>query len=179
MKPKLFTREPREKEGKEIEAGLRSKDSFVLRRSQIISFSIEGFSVSAIAQKVGYHRNTVRKVIKTYNDKGTVVLKKGSRRPHRIYRAFDQERAGRLKALMHRSPREFGRDSNLWTLELLAEVSFEQGLTEKKVSDETIRLTIRHMGVRWKRAKHWLTSPDPHYKHKKTTRLAYTEGQTT
>ena len=167
MKPKLFAHEPREKERVEIEAGLRSKDSFVLRRSQIISFSAEGFSISAIAQKVGYHRDTVRKVINAYNDKGTAVLKKGSRRPHRIYRAFDKENAERLKALTHRSPRELGKDSNLWTLELLVEVSFEQGLTEKKVSDETIRQTLRHMGVRWKRAKHWITSPDPNYNQKK------------
>jgi hypothetical protein len=44
---------------------------------------------------------------------------------------------------------------------MAAEVSFEEGLAEKRVSGETIRATLKRMGVRWQRAKHWITSPDP------------------
>ena len=55
----------------------------------------------------------------------------------------------------------------MWTLELVAEVSFAQGLTRRRVSDETIRAAIAQLGVRWKRAKHWITSPDPAYVRKK------------
>jgi hypothetical protein len=40
--------------------------------------------------------------------------------------------------MLHRSPREFGKDSSLWTMELAAEVSFEEGLTKERVSGETI-----------------------------------------
>jgi hypothetical protein len=29
--------------------------------------------------------------------------------------------------MLHRSPREFGKDTSLWTLSLAAEVSFEEG----------------------------------------------------
>jgi transposase len=172
MKAKLFVREFREKEHREIKAGLRSQDAFVLRRSQILSFSAEGLSISGIAKRVGYHRDTVRKIINAFNSKGTAVLKKGSRRPHHIQRAFDQENAEKLKELIHRSPRELGKASSLWTLQLLAEVSFEQGLTKKEVSDEAVRLTLRRLGLHWKRAKHWITSPDPHYAHKKNDKNA-------
>jgi hypothetical protein len=56
----------------------------------------------------------------------------------------------------------------LWTLELAAEVSFEQGLSARQVSGETIRQTLLRLGVKWKRAKHWITSPDPEYERKKT-----------
>ncbi len=49
----------------------------------------------------------------------------------------------------------------------VAEVSFEEGLTEERVSGETVRATLARMGVRWQRAKHWITSPDPLYARKK------------
>jgi len=167
MRAKLFVRELNEGEREKIEVGLRSQDSFVLRRSQIIFFSADGLSIDDIAQRVGYHRETVRLVIKAFNKKGVPALKKGSRRPHNIQRAFSQESAEKLKELIHRRPRDFEKPSGLWTLALLAEISFAQGLTEKEVSGETIRQTLKHLGIRWKRAKHWISSPDPHYEHKK------------
>jgi hypothetical protein len=38
------------------------------------------------------------------------------------------------------------------------------------VSNETIRATLARMGVRWRRAKEWITSPDPEYARKKARR---------
>ena len=52
-------------------------------------------------------------------------------------------------------------------MELAAEVSFTEGITAERVSDETIRTALCRLGVRWKRAKHWITSPDPAYARKK------------
>jgi transposase len=167
MSAKIYVRAFTEKEREEIETRLRNKDSFVLRRSQILFFSAEGLSIDEIAQRVGYHRETVRLLINAFNEKGVVVLKKGSKRPHNIQHAFSEENAEKLKELIHHSPREFEKPTGLWTLALLAEISFAQGLTEKEVSDETIRQTLKKLGVRWKRAKKWLSSPDPHYAHKK------------
>jgi transcriptional regulator GlxA family with amidase domain len=74
----------------------------------------------------------------------------------------------RLRELLHHSPREFGRESSLWTLEMAAEVAFEERILERRVSGETIRATLaRLLGVRWQRAKRWITSPDPLYERKK------------
>jgi hypothetical protein len=50
---------------------------------------------------------------------------------------------------------------------MVAEVSFEEGLTETEVSGETIRATLARLGVRWERAKRWIESPDPEYERKK------------
>jgi len=75
-----------------------------------------------------------------------------------------------LRALLHRSPRDFNRPTSLWTLDLAAEVAYEQGLTAARVSGETIRNTLARMGVRWRRAKAWITSPDPEYARKKARR---------
>lgn len=174
MKTKIFVREISKQERQELEAGLRSADSFVMRRSQVILFSAEGMSICEIAGRVGYGRESVRLVIQKFNENGTAILKKGSRRPHHIYPAYTAENAEKLKAILRRSPREFGKPTSLWTLELLAEVSYEEGLTEKQVSAEAVRQTLKKLGIQWKRAKHWITSPDAHYTHKKT--LGKSEG---
>ena len=41
-------------------------------------------------------------------------------------------------------------------------------MTAKQVSLETIRDTLKRLGVGWRRAKTWITSPDPQYALKKT-----------
>ena len=77
--------------------------------------------------------------------------------------------------MLHHSPRKFGKDSSLWTLEMAAQVSFEERLTKERVSGETIRATLARMGVRWQRAKRWITSPDPLYARKKLGRQSLLE----
>ena len=69
--------------------------------------------------------------------------------------------------MLHHNPRRFGKGTSLWTLDLAAEVSFEEGLTQERITGETIRATLERMGVRWERAKRWITSPDPEYARKK------------
>ncbi len=66
-------------------------------------------------------------------------------------------------------PRAFGKTTSLWTLELVTRVSFEQGLTPQLVFDESMRCALKRLGTNWKRAKHWITSPDPQYLLKKRT----------
>ena len=39
--------------------------------------------------------------------------------------------------------------------------------TKEYISGETVRATLSRMVVRWQRAKHWITSPDPLYERKK------------
>ena len=69
--------------------------------------------------------------------------------------------------MLHHEPRKYGKQSSLWTLRMAALVSFEEGLTERQVSGETIRATLARLGVRWERAKRWVESPDPEYARKK------------
>ena len=42
-------------------------------------------------------------------------------------------------------------------------VAFSHGITERLISDETIRQALLRLGFGWKRAKTWITSPDPAY----------------
>jgi transposase len=154
-------------EQQQLEAGLRSSEAFVLRRCQIILASVRGERAPAIAGMVGCDDETVRDVIRAFNAVGLAALERGSTRPHHTQAAFTAEAAEALKELLHQSPREYGKQTSVWTLELAAEVSFEQGLTCQRVSDETVRATLKRLDVRWKRAKRWITSPDPQYARKK------------
>ena len=168
MKPPIFVRELSKKERERLQAGLRSKDAFVMRRCQILLASAPGESPPKIARSLGCASQTVRNAIRAFNERSLDALTAGSSRPKRVYAAFDQQSAEALRQMLHRSPREFGYETSLWTLEIAADVAFEEGLTEARVSGETIRATLsRLLSVRWMRAKRWITSPDPLYERKK------------
>lgn len=167
MRKPLFVRSLIETEREQFEAGLRSNDAFVLRRCQIVLASARGQPAPAIAELVGCDDETVRAVIRAFNERGVGVLQRGSTRPHKTQAAFAPAQTERLREMLHQSPRNFGKPTSLWTLELAAEVSFEQGLTASRVSDETVRATLGRMGVNWQRAKRWIISPDPEYERKK------------
>jgi transposase len=106
-----------------------------------------------IARQVGCGEQIVRDVVHDFNAHGLGVLRPGSRRAKTVRAAFDAGRAEQLQALLHRSPRTCGRSTSLWALDLAAAISFEQGLIATRVSDETIRMLLKRLGVRWKRAK--------------------------
>ena len=162
MKPPIFVRMLSNDERKRLQAGLRSKDAFTLRRSQILLASSRGVEVPRIAENLGCGQQTVRDAIHGFNQRGLKALTAGSSRPKRARATFDERSAQRLREMLHRSPRQFGYDTSLWTLEMAAEAAFEEGLTKRRVSGETIRTTLaRLLEVRWQRAKRWITSPDP------------------
>jgi len=167
MKQPIFVRPVTDDERKQLEAGLRSSDAFVLRRCQILLASARGEWPPKIGKNLGCDSQTVRTAIHAFNRSGTECLKQGSNRPHTIHAAFQGEGLEKLRALLHTSPRVFDKPTSLWTLELAAEVSFEQGITPERVTAETVRATLARLGIRWQRAKGWITSPDPEYNRKK------------
>jgi transposase len=167
MKPPIFVRTLSNKERKALEAGLRSKDAFVLRRCQILLASSRGERAPRIAENLGCGSQTVRNAIHDFNEHALGALTPGSSRPKEVHAAFDESGTEALRELLHQSPRNFGKQSTFWTLAMAAEVSFEEDLTEREVSGETIRATLARLGVRWKRAKRWIESPDPEYARKK------------
>lgn len=172
MKPPIFVRPLTNVERQALEAGLRSADAFRLRRCQILLASARGERASQIARALSCDDQTVREAIQAFQARGLAALSPGSRRAKTIHRAFEPAMAERLRALLHQSPRTFGKPTSLWTLELAAEVSVAAGLTPTRVSGETIRATLKRLGVRWKRAKQWITSPDPAYARKKAPATA-------
>jgi transposase len=173
MRPPIFVRALTESERDRLEAGLHSKDVYVLRRCQILLASGRGEWVPQIAETLGCNDQTVRNVIGEFERAGLdACLTQGSSRPHTIHAKVDAVAGEQIRALLHQSPRTFGKPTSVWTMELAAEVSFAEGIIPARVSGETIRQAILRLGVRWKRAKQWITSPDPEYARKKGRAIA-------
>ena len=167
MRAPLYVRPLTDAERDAVESGLRSSDAFTLRRSQIIGASARGERVPRLARSLSCDEQTVRNAIPAFHAEGVAALTKQSCAVHTEQAAFTPAAAERLRALLHRRPRDFGHPTSLWTLELAAAEAVNQGLTAARVSGETIRTTLRRLGVRWLRAKRWITSPDPAYARKK------------
>jgi transposase len=172
MQAPLFVRPLTDTERAALTAGLRSPDAFTLRRCQILLASVRREHVPAIAHALSCNTQTVRNAIHAFNRSGLDALTEGSSRPHRIATAFDAVAAERLRALLHQSPRTFGRPTSIWTLDLAAAVCADEGITTEQVTGETIRVTLKRLGVCWQRAKQWITSPDPASARKKAMVLS-------
>jgi transposase len=173
MRPPIFVRPLTEAEAERLEADLHSKDPYVVRRCQILLASARGAWVPRIAELLGCDDQTVRNVLREFERDGLdACLTRGSSRPHTIHAKVDEVGREQIRALLHQSPRTFGKPTSVWTMELAAEVSFAEGITAEQVSGETIRQAILHLGVRWTRAKQWITSPDPEYARKKVNATA-------
>jgi transposase len=166
MHPPIFVREPSAEERARLEAALRASDAFAVRRAQIVLLSAEGRRPREIARGLRCAVQTVRNGIRAFNATGVAALTAGSSRPRSAAPVLGAAELGRLRAILHQPPRAFGRPRSTWTLALLAEVTHAEGLSPTELSLETIRQALLRLGVGWRRAKRWLTSPDPAYAQK-------------
>lgn len=173
MPKPIFVRPFTLDERRAIENGLRSSDAFTLRRCQILLVSARGETSLTIARQINCGDQTVRNAIHAFNTRGLSSLQRGTPvAQHLPHTAFDAAALQRLQVIIKRNPRTFGKDSSIWTLDVLAEVCVAEGLTSRQVSAETIRTTLKRLGIAWKRAKRWITSPDPAYTPKKSDATA-------
>ncbi|WP_416669750.1 IS630 family transposase [Egbenema bharatensis] len=170
MLPPLYVRPLSETEQTALEQGLRSKNAFTLRRCQILLASARGTQAREIAAAVGCSVQTVRNTIRAFHQQGLACLQAQSSRPKTVKPIFDQDKRAQLHQLLHANPRHYGKSRSTWTLDLLAEVAHEQGLTEHQVSRTTIEEALKAMGISWRRAKAWIVSPDEQYELKKRQR---------
>lgn len=168
MKPPIYVRPLTDEERTQLEVERRGSDAFRVRRAPIVLASARGLSAKPIAQLVGSAVQTVRNVIHAFNAQGLACMPKQSTRPKSVEATLDASNCERLQHILHQSPRTYGKPTGVWTLALAAQVCQEQGVTERCMSDETIRRALKRLGTHWKRAKHWITSPDPHYARKKS-----------
>ena len=167
MKPPLFVRPLTDPERAALRAGLRSPDAFTLRRCQVLLASADGLRPAQIAARFRRASQSVRNAIRAFHAEGLNCLTEKSHRPRSVRPELDDAARERLRALLHRSPRDFGKPTSLWTLDLAAEVAAAEGITRRRVTGETIRQALKRLGVGWRRAKAWITSPDPAYARKK------------
>lgn len=147
--------------------GTKSKAGFSVRRSHILLLSDEGLTPQQIAERLHCCDQTVRNVIGAFEREGMGCLQEKSPRPQRDYHIFDRDGLEKLEALVHRSPRDFGQATSLWSLPLLAQVCVQEGIVARCISSETVRRALRKLGIAWKHARQRITSHDPRYETKK------------
>jgi hypothetical protein len=143
-----------------LAAGLRSSCGLTVRRCSRLLASVAGQPTTAMARTLRCNDQTVRTALHAFHTRGLAALQPQSSRPPTTQATCDAQGRERRQALLHQSPRPFGKPPGLWTLPLAAAVSWTQGLTSRQGRGETLRTTLRQMGVRWKRATHWIPSPD-------------------
>lgn len=106
-----------------LEAGLHSAKAFTVRRCQLLLASAAGQHSTTMARHLRCHAQTVGNAIHAFHQRGVRALQPTSSRPHRPKAVFTTQRRERLRALLHQSPRLFGRSTSVWTLALAAAVS--------------------------------------------------------
>ena len=172
MKPPLFIRPLTDEERRQLEAARRTADAFRVRRAQIVLASAQRLSPKPIAQWVGCAVQTVRHVMRALNPQGVAGVARQANRPKTVAPVLDAAKGERLQHLWHQAPRRYGKPTGGWTLALAAAVCSEQGVTERRMREETIRRALQRLERNGKRAKHWITSPEPHYARKKSGAIA-------
>ena len=168
MKPQTFVRLLTEDERTTLESGCRAPDAFTVRRCHILRASAEGQAPSTIASHLRCARQTVYNVLEAFAERGLDCLRPGSHVPVSVAPVLTAEQREHLQAILHQSPRHFGKAQSHWTLQLLATVWHEHGLSERPLSPPTLLDAVVRLGASWKRAKHWIVSPAPAYARKQT-----------
>lgn len=165
----LYVRELTEEEREALQNGLKSSDGLTVRRAQMLLMSAnERLKVDEIGERVGCRGQAVREAIHAFHEEGVACLKHKSCARQDDQRAFDDAARERLQELIRLSPRVLGYENSLWTLELLAQASYAEGLTTHPVHPDTISETLHSLGIRWQRARKRINSPDTRYEDKKS-----------
>lgn len=168
MKP-LYARSLTDEEHQVLRQSLKSRAGFTVRRAQMLLLSAdEQLKVDEIGRRVGCQGRAVRQAIHAFEREGLSCLQPKAKGNPTDRGALDDAAREQLRELIRRSPRDLGYATSLWTLELLAQACLEQGITARRVTGETIRATLAALGIRWRRVKQRINSPDPPYTAKKS-----------
>src|SRR5215217_660291 len=122
MQTPLFVRPLTADERATFDTGLRSPSVFTVRRCQILLASAPAQSTTTIAHALRCTDQTVRNTLHAFHQRGLTALGPQSSRPHTMATIFDTGPCESLRALLHQSPRTFGKPTSRWTLALAERV---------------------------------------------------------
>lgn len=165
----LYARELTTEEREEIRGGLGSSSAFTVRRCQILLMSSdEHWKPKEIGQRLHCSDQCVRDAIRAFAKEGLGCLMEKSRARHSEQASFDARGRAWLKEVIRHSPRSYGYESSLWTLEMLSELAYRAGYSDRVVNAETVSRALAREKISWKRAKKRINSPDDQYERKKS-----------
>jgi transposase len=166
MKP-IYVRELTDEERRTLESELHSSSAFAVRRCQVLLSSAAGKTANQIGTELHCSGQAVRKAIHAFKEEGLACLQEKSHARQDEQSAFDAAGRERLRELIRLSPRQFGHETSVWTLALLAKTCQEEETVWRPANADNVGYVLRDMGIEWRRAKHWVRSPDVHYEHRK------------
>jgi transposase len=139
----------------------RADDVVRYRRARVLLLSDERWKCARIAEALGLHVETVRGIIKAFNEGGidgvTPQPRSGGRPPK-----YSSDVAEAAEDLTRQEPPPAeGRAT--WTLHHLARALASRLPGVERISHETVRRLLRTRDIVYRQAKAWLTSPDPQY----------------
>jgi transposase len=144
------------------------------RRAQILlqaDVNGSGWTDAPIAAAYHCRVKTVENLRKRLASEGFELALEGHKREQPpVPCVWPRNRDDEVQEMLHQSPRNFGKPRSLWTLRLIADVCFERKLTARKLSAQAISVNLARMEINWKRARDFMTSPDPDYAAKKARR---------
>ena len=139
----------------------RTTDKKWYRRLKIIDLSSQGHTVPELCKMFDLSSHTIRTYIKRYNEGDLAVLKPGYGQGRPLLLDWTKNQ---WLDLMHQPPKDHSKLNSgaiNWTQELLQQYFVHYH--ELTVSQSTISKAIKRAGVRWRRAKLTVQSPDPLY----------------
>lgn len=133
-----------------------SHDARQTLRAYALLWLDDGESMPDIAQHLGVTRQTVYNWVRRFQARTDLEIS---------LRLVDAPRCGRpctatgiidplIDSVIERDPREFDYRSTVWTAPLLVEYLRDEH--QVVVSDDSVRLAIARLRVRWKRPRHQL-----------------------
>jgi transposase len=149
-------------EGEALHAEMkRTKEAKWYRRLKIIDLSSQGYSVPALAKLFDLGEGTIRRYIHDYNEGGIIGLQPayGQGRPLSLTWTKDE-----WLDLLAQSPGDYPElktAAQNWTQALL--LQYLAIYHQIRASQTTLSKALRRVGIRWRRAKRRVHSPDPLY----------------
>jgi len=166
MRP-IFVRRLTQEERDALHQGLHSPSAFTVRRCQILLSSAARKTPNQIGEELHCSGQAARDAIHAFQKEGLACLQEKSHARHDQQSAFGPKERERLREIIRLSPRQFGHEPAAWTLDMLAETCWAEGIASRPVTRDNVRIVLQQMGIRWRLAKQWIRSPDEHYEHQK------------
>ncbi len=131
------------------------------RRLKVIDLSGQGHTVTDLAQMFDLSSGTIRRHIHRFNESGLTGLRPAYGRGRPLLLNWTQ---AQWQDVLAQSPADMVRLNTVaqnWTQALLRQ--YLETYHEVKVTQATISKALRRVGIRWRRAKRRVHSPDPLY----------------
>lgn len=152
----------------------RTTEAKWYRRLKVVDLSSQGYSVPALADLFDLSEGTIRRYIHDYHEGGMSGLRPayGQGRPLRL--TWTQEEWLDLLAQSPADHPDLKTAAQTWTQALL--LQYLATYHQLQVTQTTLAKALRRVGIRWRRAKRRVHSPDPLYVVKRQ-RLAHLQEQ--